>query len=205
MRASAKAISIVLHPLLMPLLCVVFAGQFDPMVNGRVHPEQLSITYVIVALSTIAFPAINILLLRWYGAVTTFEVRKRKERFAPYISSAFFFTLGYILLRRGALPVSIHAIMLGCTVSLIVLAVVNTRLKISAHAAGVGGLAGTAVALFKIHGWFDFGLLTLVILFIGLVLTARLVLKVHTAPEVYAGAAAGFAVLYFFVSKAWII
>ena len=189
----------------MPLLCVVFAGQFDPMINGRVHPEQLRITYIIVALSTIAFPAINILLLRWYGAVTSFEVQKRKERFAPYISSTFFFILGYILLRRGALPVSIHAIMLGCTVSLIVLALVNTAFKISAHAAGVGGLAGTTVALFQIHGWFDFGLVALVILFTGLALSARLVLKLHTAPEVYAGAATGFAILYFFVSKAWII
>ncbi|MCA1751700.1 MAG: hypothetical protein ABR572_02195 [Cryomorphaceae bacterium] len=205
MRASAAVISIVFHPLLMPLLCVVFAGQFDPMVSGRVHPEQLRITYIIMALSTIAFPAINVLLLRWYGAVTSFDVQKRTERFAPYISSVFFFVLGYILLRRGALPVSIHAIMLGCTVSLVALTVLNTKLKISAHATGVGGLAGTAVGLFQIHGWFDFGLLGLIILLTGLVLSARLVLKMHTALEVYAGVAAGFGVLYLFVSQTWVI
>lgn len=189
----------------MPLLCVVFAGQFDPYIYGRVHPEQLRIVYVIVALSTIAFPAINILLLRWYGAVTSFDVQKRKERFAPYVSSAFFFVLGYILLRRGALPISIHSIVLGCTASLFILALLNSWLKVSAHAAGVGGLAGTAVALFQINGWFDFGLLAIIILFTGMVLSARLILKVHSAREVYIGAIAGFGILYFFVSRGWVI
>lgn len=183
----------------MPSLSVIAAGEYHRAAVGTTADARLHMAYIIVALSTIAFPGVNVLLLRWYGAVSTPDLRKRRERFAPYISSFFFFVLGYILLRRGALPPIIPAVMLGTTVTLILLAAINSVMKISAHAAGVGGFAGTVVALSLVYGIFDAGLIAFSVLTAGFVVSARLILGVHTPREAYLGATVGFCILFVFV------
>lgn len=183
----------------MPSLSVIAAGESHRAAVGTVADARLHIAYIIVALSTIVFPGVNVLLLRWYGAVSSLDVRKRRERFAPYISSFFFFVLGYMLLRRGALPATIEAVMPGTTVTLILLAVINSVMKISAHAAGAGGFAGTVVALSMVYGIFDAGLIAGAVLMTGFVVSARLILGVHTPREAYLGAGIGFCTLFIFV------
>ncbi len=205
MQRLAAVTSIIFHPLLMPLLCVALAGELDWYVRSQAPQELLNLTYLVVALSTIAFPGLNIILLKWYGALSDLEVRKRQERFIPYISSGFFFILGYVLLRRGALPLPVYAIMIGCISSIALLALLNIRFKMSAHAAGSAGLLGTVLALFQLHGWSDLPLLMCIVLLLGLVLSARLVLKIHTPMEVYGGAVLGFLCLYLSVSRLWVI
>lgn len=205
MRRLAAAVSAIFHPLIMPLLCIAIAGEYDWYVRGRINTEQLRITYLVVALSTVAFPGINILLLRWYGAVNSLQLPTRKERFAPFVSSIFFFALGYVLLRRGGLPSPIYSILLGCIASLVVLALINMRIKVSAHAAGIAGLLGCTLALFRLNQWAHLPLLMAIILCCGLVFSARILLDAHTPKEVYSGALIGFAVLYLSVSKQWII
>ncbi len=185
----------------MPSLSVIAAGEYHRAAVGTTADARLHMAYIIVALSTIAFPGVNVLLLRWYGAVSTLDVRKRRERFAPYISSFFFFVLGYILLRRGALPPTIPAVMLGTTVTLILLAAINSVMKISAHAAGAGGFAGTVVALSTVYGIFDAGLIAFSVLMAGFVISARLILGVHTPREAYWGAGIGFCTLFVFVFR----
>lgn len=205
MQRLAAVTSVIFHPLLMPLLCVALAGELDWYVRSQAPQELLNLTYLVVALSTIAFPGLNIILLKWYGALSDLEVRKRQERFVPYISSVFFFILGYVLLRRGALPPPVYAIMVGCISSIALLTLLNIRFKMSAHAAGAAGLLGTVMALFQLHSWSDLPLLMCVVLILGLVLSARLVLKIHNPMEVYGGAILGFTCLYISVSRLWVI
>jgi hypothetical protein len=205
MPRLAGVISIVLHPLIMPLMCVILAGQLDWYVRGTIYQEQLQLTYLVVALSTVVFPGLNILLLRWYGAVSDLNVSSRRERYVPYLSSIFFFVLGYVMLRRGDLPSPLYAIMLGSIASVVLLTLLNLRLKLSAHAAGVAGLLGTAVGLFRLNGWSDLPLLMTIILLCGLVLSSRLVLAMHSPREVYGGALIGFASLYFCITQLWVI
>ncbi len=204
-RSIALTISTLFHPLYMPLLCILVAGEADWYIRGRVPVEQRQLLYLVVALSTIVFPGINILLLRWYGAVSHLSIPDRRERFVPFISSLFFFILGYSLLRRAGLPAAIYSVYLGCIVSTVALALINFRLKVSAHAAGITGLLGALLALFKIHGWSDLTLLMASILACGLVYTARMLLRMHTPVEVYGGALIGFSFLYLCVSQLWVI
>ena len=205
MRALAVSVSVLFHPLFMPLFCVLIAGEMDWAVRSLVHPEQLKLSYLIVALSTIAFPGLNILLLHWYGAVSSIDVVSRKERLLPYLSSLLFFILGYILLRRGALPVSIYSIMLGCISSVSILALVSLKIKASAHAAGIAGCLGVCLALFQLHSWHELALLMVLIASCGLVFSARMVLGVHQPKEVYLGALIGFSTSFAAVSLQWAI
>jgi len=205
MLRLASIISAVFHPMIMPLACVFIAANFDWYVKGVSPPGQMRLVFLIIFLSTAAFPGVNILLLKWYGVVTSLEMPKRRERFAPYISSAFFFGLGYYLLRKANLPDVIYSILFGCMVALILVMIINFIWKISAHATGVFGLVGTTAGLFAAHS-FDNMLLLCTVIFIGAsVMSARLVLKAHIPSQVYAGAVLGFLCLYLSVARGWFI
>ncbi len=201
----ATIASALFHPLAMPLACVFVAYQFDWFVYGIMSEAQIRLVYLVIALSTIAFPGINILLLRWYGVVNSLEMPKRTERFAPFISTVLFFSLGYFLLRKGMLPDTIYSIMIGCILALVALTLINLRWKISAHAAGIFGVLGTVVALFQLHNFGNIGLLAFLILVGGTIITSRLALQAHTPAQAYTGAAVGFLVLYTTVSSGFFI
>lgn len=196
MQRSATFISVVFHPLFMPLACVVVACEFDWYVKGMMTGGLAGIVYFIVALSTIGFPLINLLLLRWYGVVSSLHLPERKERTAPYISTIFFFALGYYMLRRGELPDALFSILFGSILVLTMVTLLNLKWKVSAHSAGIFGVLGSLIALFKIHDFFNISLVSLVILSCGLVLSSRLFLHAHKPAQVYAGAAIGFIAMY---------
>jgi len=205
MRKIAAFISAIAHPLLMPLLAVFIAFNFDWYLAGRLVSDQENIIYLIIAMSTIAFPGLNILLLKWYGVVSSLSMPIRKERSAPFISTLFFFGLGYYLLRKGNLPVPLYSIYLGCCLVLLVLILINFRWKISIHAAGIAGVVGSTIGLFQIHDFSNFWLVAILIAIAGLTLSSRLILSAHTPTEVYAGAVVGFAMTYATVVSEWFI
>lgn len=189
----------------MPLWCIIIGSQFDWYIQGTSSPEQLRLVYIIVGLSTIAFPGVNILLMRWYGTMTTLESPSKKERIFPYLSSVFFYILGYYLLRKGGIPPALFSIFLGSMFTLVVMALITSRWKISAHSAGIFGLIGTLLGLFQLHDFENLPLLSACVFVGGMVLTARLVLKVHTPAQVYVGALIGFVCLYVTVRYGLII
>lgn len=205
MRRIAVITSAVFHPLMMPLLSIFIAFEFDWYLSGRLGSDQENVIYLIIALSTIAFPGLNILLLKWYGVISSLSMPIRKERTAPFISTLFFFGLGYYLLRKGSLPIPIYSIYLGCSLVLLALILINFKWKISIHAAGMAGVVGSAIGLFKIHDFSNFWLIAVLIVITGFVLSARLILSAHSPSQVYVGAILGFSITYFAVVGEWII
>lgn len=196
MHRAAVIVSAVFHPLLMPLASVYVATKFDWFIRGQLWPEQARLVYLVVALSTIVFPGINILLLRWHGALSSLERPPQKERLAPFLSTLFFFGTGYYLLSRVDLPDAIYSILLGSGITLIVLSLLNFIRKISVHSAGAFGLVGTILGLFHIHSFANLELLAVAI-FIGAgVVSSRLILRAHTPTEAYTGAIAGFLCMF---------
>lgn len=205
MRKIAVITSAILHPLMMPLLAVFIAFKFDWYLAGRLVSEQENVIYLIIAMSTIAFPGINILLLKWYGVISSLSMPIRKERSAPFVSTLFFFGLGYYLLRKGSLPVPLYGIYLGCCLVLLLIILINLKWKISIHAAGIAGVVGSTLGLFQIHDFSNIWLISILIAIAGLTLSSRLILSAHTPAQVYAGALLGFATTYTTVVKEWVI
>src|SRR5690554_1107051 len=151
MLRLARIVSLLTHPLLIPLGAVFIAYNFDWYIAGSLSEDQMQIIYMVVAFSTLIFPLLNIFLLKWYGVVTSLSMPNRNERHAPYISTIFLFSLGYYMLRKGALPEALFSILTGCIVTLGLVTLINFKWKISAHAAGVFGVIGAVLALFQIH------------------------------------------------------
>ena len=194
-----------MHPLMMPLLAVFIAFKFDWYLSGILVSDQENIVFLIIAMSTIAFPGLNILLLKWYGVVSSLSMPIRKERSAPFVSTLFFFCLGYYLLRKGSLPTPLYSIYLGCSLVLLILILINLKWKISVHAAGSAGVVGSTIGLFQIHDFSNLWLISILIVLTGLTLSSRLILKAHTPAQVYVGAVIGFAMTYSAVTSEWVI
>lgn len=196
MQKVARLISVLTHPLFIPLATVYLAYNYDWYINGSLSGEQMKVVYLIIAFSSLLFPILNLMLLRWYGMISSFSMPRRTERYAPYISTLFFFALGYYMLRRGLTPNPILAILTGGIVSLVFVTLINFAWKISAHSTGIFGLIGAMFALFQIHSFSDIALMSVLILTGGMVITSRLLLQAHSASQTYFGAALGFAISY---------
>lgn len=181
-------------PLLIPLLALYLAIRFDPYLVLFMPPEKVQLTLIVVVLATFLFPLINLFLLRKAGVITSYGLENRKERIAPAISTIVYFALGYYLIKKGALPPVLYSLYLGAVFSAVAGLLVTFRWKISLHAAGMGGIVGGLYGLFKVHEFVHWPLLVVLILITGLVMSARLELKVHTPAQVYAGAAMGFTI-----------
>lgn len=205
MRNFFKLVSAIAHPLFMPLACIYLGSQYDWYVRGLTDPSNMKLVYFVVALSTIIFPALNIILLKWNGVVNSLEMPTRKERYLPFLSTAFFFCLGYYMLRKAELPNTLYSIFFGSIIGLVLIMLINFKWKISAHATGAFGLVGTTVALFQVHHFGNVPLLCLVLAIGALVLTSRLYLKAHTPAQVYAGAILGFVTLFITVATRFFI
>ena len=167
--------------------------------------EQRSMILLLgVFISTAFIPAIGMLLMKGLGFVKTLQMEDKQDRIGPYImTGVFYMWLFKNLISGGQTPIIYTAFVLGATISLFLCFFVNIFYKISAHAAGMGGMvmmlvllpfywneAGTAV---------QFGAWTISwpviiaggILLAGAVGTARLALSVHTSGQVYRGYLAG--------------
>jgi hypothetical protein len=200
MKRLALFVSAVMHPLFMPLVIIILAFHFDWYLAGRVSGEQEWMIYLIVLLSTVVFPSVNILLLKWYGVVSSLSMPIREERVIPFISTLLFFVMGYYLLRKGSLPTAVYSIYLGCAVALLLLIFINSKWKISVHSAAIGGVIGAFLALFQLHHFTNFFLLGILILCAGTSLTARLALNAHTPSQVYVGLLLGMITMFLIVA-----
>ena len=133
---------------------------------------------------TILLPTLFIVWLLRHGKITDFDVYVRKQRFWPYVVSLSCGALTWIVMSVGGAP-QMFLVLSGAAVGQgLTLFLINTRWKISAHAAGT---ASFAVLSWQLLGSGGLPLL----LIIPLVAWSRLRLHRHTFGQVVAGSALG--------------
>lgn len=181
-------------PLIMPLLALFLALQFDPYLVLFVAPAKAQLTLLVVGLATFLFPLINLFLLKKAGVISSYNLENRKERVAPTISTILYFGLGYFLIKKGQLPTVMYSMYIGAVASAVLAMIITLRWKISLHAIGISGVVGAMYGLFKLHEFVHWPIFVTLLLIAGWVMSARISLGVHTPAQVYAGAALGFTV-----------
>ena len=189
----AKIISYLFHPLFMPLFGVILIFNIGEGSFFLVPAFTKITTYELVFFSTLFLPILCLYILKKTNQIKNFELETSEERRLPYFVTAVFFALGYACLKL-LFPQSFAVIqfMLGATISLLFVMLINLEFKISAHATAIGGLigffAGTGI---KTHT--DLHILITALFFIsGCIGYARLRLKAHQPAEVYVGFLLGF-------------
>jgi len=185
MNHILKSISYIFHPLLMPLLGVVFYFSKTP----RFIPEPLMKAKLFsITILTIILPILLFYLLKTINKVQSIHLESVHERRIPLIINSFIILL--ILIR--VLPIDeipeLYFFFIGVLISTItcfVLAVV--KFKASIHMIASSGFFMFAVAV-AIHFKINInGTIALMCIILGAIATSRLHLKAHTPIELLVG------------------
>ena len=191
--------SVALHPLLLPtyILGTLFGISPDIVGVSALSTAARGSLLFLLFLNTFVVPALMIYTFYRLGIIRNLYLDARSERQLPYLITLILYALSTYLFGWQFQPISelapqIAVVLGSITLSLVVVALVSLRWKISAHATGMGGFLGALGGVIVRYG--DFSLffpLLIGILLTGIVLSARLRLNAHTPAQVVAGLAVG--------------
>ena len=190
----ATFISYILHPLLMPTYGFAIIFFTKNYISTFTPPKVKLIIIGVTFLFTFILPTINALILLRMGRIRTLEMETSKERTLPYGSAVLYYFALFYLFYKAEFPSVFKILILGASISILLTLLINYKWKISAHAIGIGGIAGAALGIiYRLQLDMQFVLMT-VLLFSGIVGYARLKLNSHTPAQVYTGFLLGFSV-----------
>jgi len=188
-----QLISILLHPMFMPLLALHLTLLVLPSIAFTLS-QNLLLIYGILVFSTMVLPLVSIYWLLRKGKVSSLEMSNHKERSLPLFKTVIWMSFGYYLLQNLLFYAPIlKAELLGAIIIILIAAMVSKFWKISLHLLGIGGVVGVFIALQIMHGGFLY-LLLFFILFSGLLGVARIKQKAHNHAQVYVGFLVGLSV-----------
>ncbi len=198
MRAGAIFISVLFHPLLVTTYLIAVLGVFFPSLF-LMPPDRLRVIIMFIFCFTVILPAVNILMFKMFGTISTYTMASREERIIPFTAIALIYLVmtGMFFFK---LPVSSNLNLLLVIVSVMV--VVGTLItffyKVSVHALALWGCIGI---LFPMNKAMEQPALlwptVIAVLVAGLVMSARLYLNAHTPRQVLFGSIAGFNIGFF--------
>lgn len=180
-----KSLSYIFHPLLIPLLGVIFYFSKSP----RYIPIEIIQAKVIsLFILTVILPILLYYLLKTIGVVKTINLETTKERIYPLILNGIVLL---IVLQRILTPtqaIELYFFFVGILISnmaCLLLAII--KFKASIHMIAVSGALMFFIAL-SIHFSINInGTLALMCIIMGGVATSRLHLKAHTYKELIMG------------------
>lgn len=187
MIRTAKLISIIFSPLLIPTYAMALAMILTPMAALPLL-TRIGATAVITVLTAV-LPLMLIFSLHSLKMVSNTSLTERRERIIPYSATCVLYIIAMIYLCKASAPQWLVDMMLGATVALVAVTLISLRWKISAHLTGMGGLCAFIAVLSTTYGaspsimW----VLIAAVLISGLVGVARLGLGSHTPAQAGAG------------------
>ncbi len=187
-------ISIIFHPLFVPVYVVWFLIYIHPDAFLGFSPEAKSNVLLIVIINIVVFPLITVLLLRALKFIDSIQLHSRKDRIIPYIASGIFFFWAYNVFREQPQYSSlIKTFLLGIFLASSGGLIANIYFKVSMHAIGMGGWLGFFFMMFINNSMQMTWPLAFVILATGLVCTARLMISSHKPSDLVGGLLLGIA------------
>ncbi|MDC0204236.1 hypothetical protein OAJ65_00405 [Flavobacteriales bacterium] len=185
MRFS-KLISLILHPIFMPLLALYLSLTILPELKFTIN-HNLKLIYFIIIISTIVLPLISILILMKIGRVNSVEMMSHKERVFPLFNTAIWMLFGCFFLQNILLYAPLlMAEFLGAFIIISFASVLSNFWKISLHMLGIGGILGAFIAI-QILYKNTTSLILIFVLLSGILAYARLNENAHNKSQVYVG------------------
>src|SRR5690606_19564528 len=162
-----------------------------PVAIDPVRSDIFAGFLMMIFLVTFILPAINIVLFKIFGTVSSLAMEDRRDRIVPFS----FISLLYLLMTylfyvkfKIALTDNIMKLLIIMDALVIAATLVTLFYKVSVHSMGICGLLGILIPLNKVSE--DGRLLyptIAVIVIAGVVLSSRLQLNAHTPREVMVG------------------
>ena len=175
MKILAFAVSILFHPLLLPLY-VLFITFHTGTVFTYVPAYTQNMSYLLTLFGVILIPLLCLPLLKWFGLIEGYRLMQKQDRVFPVLVTIAGTFIVFYFSRNLPYSNIVRQLYLIMVIMLSGFMIVTLRWKISMYMTAIGALCG-----------FVINLLPLLILVSGLVASARLYLKRHTPAQVYAG------------------
>ncbi len=191
LRGLAKIVSLIFHPLFIPVYISWFLMYNTPLFTGLDARDKLFLVLRFFIMYTV-FPLITVLLLKGLGFVQTIYLHTQKDRIIPYIACGlYYFWMWYVLRNQPQFPQELVmlslAIFIGASLGLII----NSYFKVSMHGISLGVMLAFVCSVAFLAP-INFGpYISIALLIAGAVSTARLINSDHHPVEVYAGLAIG--------------
>ncbi|TCK65067.1 hypothetical protein DFQ05_2280 [Winogradskyella wandonensis] len=185
-----RSISYVLHPLIMPLLGVLFYFSKTP----RFIPQPIQYAKIFsTILLTIILPLLVYYLLKTLNKVNSIYLKSTNERKLPLLINSVIICLVISRVFTSNEIVELYFFFVGILASTIACFVlVIFKIKASIHMLAASGFFMFAIAL-GIHYQINInGTIALMMILLGAIATSRLHLKAHTYPELIIGSLTGF-------------
>ena len=195
MKRIHQIISLVFQPLLMPTYAMLLLMNMDIFILLPLRWRLIAIigTFIFTGI----LPALPIWLMMKRGDVNDLFISKREERTMPYLFSFMAYVFWALFMWRTLqFPMFIVAMGMGSAVSIFIIVFINLKWKISAHAAGMGGLCGSVFGVCYRTAINPVWFFAVILLISGLVALSRLELKAHTPGQVLAGFVVGFIMVF---------
>lgn len=180
-----KSISYIFHPVIMPLLGVIFYFSKSP----RFIPEEIvQAKLVSLFILTVLLPILLFFLLKTLGRVKSLHLETTKERIFPLLLNCI---ITFLVIKRIFTPsqvIELYYFFVGILISnMVCLILAIFKFKASIHMIGISGLLMFFIIL-SIHFSINInGTLALMVILIGAIATSRLHLKAHNYIELILG------------------
>lgn len=186
---AAQVVSMLYAPFYLPVVAFIVLFMFSYL--NMLPLATKAVLTLVVYFFTLLLPHIAIYAYRKINGWTRHQMSRRERRFVPYIMSIVSYAALLYLLYSIHMPRFTLGVIGGALTIQIVCAIVNSRIKISTHAAASGGVIGALMAFSFIFAFNPTWWLCLTVLLCGMVCTARLILRQHTYAEIGWGVAVG--------------
>jgi len=193
-KRIAEIISVLFHPLFMPLYAVLVLFQTSSRL-GIMHSALKNYIYGIFTISLIIIPLLMVLAFQSIRWVESLQMNDKRERFLPLIIISLSAISAYYLFHRsGIVPKIIMYFIVAIIINSLLTSLITLFWKISTHMIGAGGVAAYIVFTALVY-WIDIELIIVVLVFIiAAIAFARLYLQKHSPTEVYLGFIQGFSI-----------
>lgn len=195
MKKFHEIISLIFQPLLMPTYGMLLLMNMDIFTILPLKWRLIAIigTFIFTGI----LPAIPIYLLMRKGEVNDLFISKKEERTMPYLFSFMAYVFWALFMwRTMQFPTFIVAMGMGSALSIFIIIFINIKWKISAHMAGIGGLAGSIFGVCYRTAINPVWLFAVILGISALVALSRIELKAHTPGQTLAGFVVGFAMVF---------
>ena len=192
----AKVISYIFHPLFIPFYTILVLLSSDTYMLLMIPLKGKLLLFGIVLLTTVLLPLFTSFFLIRMKIIHSIFPKTRAERIYLLLNVAIFYYLTYYLLKGTHASIVFNYFMLGSTFLVICSLIITFFYKISLHMIATGGLLGGIFGLTFGHSVDLTGFILVLILFAGLMGSARLKIDSQKPAEVYYGFLVGITVMF---------
>lgn len=149
LRVAANIISVIFHPVFMPLLLAIAVYWLAPAGFIGLTTKQTVLYFISIGVSTAFFPLFSIALMKPLGFISSYKMPTARERTIPLMATMiFYFWISHVFNSLpGVIPLALKVLLLGNFWGIILVFLANIFTRVSMHTSAAGGMVGLAIVL----------------------------------------------------------